>query len=776
MKAVRITSAAALMALLLGLGLPGAALGAPAAPKAPAVPTRAGKQYFEVRMADGSYRPIFVKGINLSVALPGKHPSEFPHDEKLYADWLAKIGAMNCNAVRVYTLHPPEFYTALHAYNTKHSDRPLWLIQGAWVEPPPKYDYLDKGFMDEVQMTLRHAVDVVHGNADFEERPGWVGGRYKADVSPWLLAWLIGREWEPNDIEGFHKLRPDYTAYKGTLISCPKGDPIECWFANICDYAAVYEQKGYSVQHPVAFSSWPPTDPLSHTSESNLEDEADMSAAEASGRTDIFSNDSVNITCKHFTAEPAFKAGIYASYHIYPYWPDFIDNEPAYHQAADRWGMSTYIGYLKDLKAFYDDRPLLVAEYGLPNGPCPAHMQSIGWSHGGLSEEQVASEMPRMTWDIYDSGCAGGVAFAWMDEWFKKVWMWAEMYDPYMDRRLWFSFYDPEKNYGMQAVLPGANGPTCTLSGTDAEWANASTRPGADVAVVQGAPEVSSVKLMHDEGYLYVRIALKNFNDWDFEKYGIYLGFDVLGDDRGNRAWPGPLALASDRGLEEVVHISGGQARLYQTETYRFWQPYRVAYSKNLQIAEIQPHILEDEDNRWGWMEPAVQTNRRRIGRDGAIYDEKSFDFNPLPRGSVKPGPGYNSQAIWNASPQAGVIELRMPWILLGFVGPHQLRVLQSNAEGKNASEVSPGVGVAVVVSSPEGDTQAVWPGGDGTKVATSASARYAWKPWTEKDIKWHTRLKPVYYSMQKVFGEIQGPPPPGYTPPMAKLPEAEEK
>src|SRR5512141_3179471 len=77
------------------------------------VPTRAGRQYFEVRQADGSYKPFYVKGMNLSVAIPGHHPSELPRDEQLYRDWLTQISAMNCNVIRLYTILPPELYQAL---------------------------------------------------------------------------------------------------------------------------------------------------------------------------------------------------------------------------------------------------------------------------------------------------------------------------------------------------------------------------------------------------------------------------------------------------------------------------------------------------------------------------------------------------------------------------------------------------------------------------------------------------------------------------------------
>jgi hypothetical protein len=739
----------------------------------PNVPTRAGKQYFEVRRSDGSYQPLYVKGMNLSVAIPGHHPSEFPRDEQLYRDWLVKIGEMNCNAIRLYTILPPELYKALKWHNEKYPDKVLWLIQGVWVEPAPGNDFLDQKYLDEVLMNVRNAVNLVHGKANFPDRPGWTGGKYTADVSPWMLAWLLGREWEPDNIEGFQKLRPDFTAYQGQSVSCYKGTPIECWFAQICDYCVTYEDDNYKVQHPVTFSSWPPTDPLSHVSESNLEDESDLAGLSAETRVDVFSSDSVNITSKHFNTEARYQAGLYASYHVYPYWPDFLNNEPRYKKFNDRSGPSSYYGYLADLKNYYNDRPLLIAEYGLPNGPLPVHIQPQGWNHGGLSEQQVARDMPRLSYAIYDSGCAGGVVFAWIDEWFKKVWLWAEFYNPWDDRRLWFNFLDAEENYGMIAYHPGSPGPTTTLSGNSAEWPAQSARPGVGVAAKDGAPRVSSVSMTHDEGYLNLRIKLENFSDWEFKDNGLYIGFDVLGDELGNAAWPSPLTLKSDRGLEEVLTIAGGQARVAQTESYRFWEPYRVPYSPQPQITEDQPHTLEAEDNPWAWFEPVIEINRRRVGKDGAIYDPKFWEIDPLPRGSLLPGPDYNDLALWNVNPQAGVIEIRMPWILLGFVGPHQMRVLQANEDGSNGSVVSEGVGLAVVLSGATGTPLCAWPGLADQTVTTSAAGRYTWKEWTADTLKYHIYDKPVYFALQELFAQIdKSPPQPQAAPPPDPVPD----
>jgi len=99
---------------------------------------------------------------------------------------------------------------------------------------------------------------------------------------------------------------------------------------------------------------------------------------------------------------------------------------------------------------------------------------------------------------------------------------------------------------------------------------------------------------------------------------------------------------------------------------------------------------------------------------------------------------------------------LRLPWILLGFVGPHQMRVLQADEEGNNSSEVSAGVGVAIVLADASGDELAAWPGREGDTVLTSAAGRYAWKEWGEEDISFHGRYKPAYYSLQSYFGGME--------------------
>lgn len=84
------------------------------------------------------WEEVFLKGVNMGVALPGKWPSEFAATYDQYLEWFIMIGNMNANTIRTYTILPPEFYKALAWHNLHYENKKLWLMQGVWAEEPPK--------------------------------------------------------------------------------------------------------------------------------------------------------------------------------------------------------------------------------------------------------------------------------------------------------------------------------------------------------------------------------------------------------------------------------------------------------------------------------------------------------------------------------------------------------------------------------------------------------------------------------------------------------------
>ena len=361
-----------------------------------AIVARTGRRVFEVRDAAGRWSPMWIKAVNLGAALPGKYPSEFPPNDSTYERWIALTAEMGANTIRVYTIHPPHFYAALRSWNLAHSSKPLWLIHGVWTELPPgkkeeKYD--DPRWLGQFQGEMRRVVSLLHGDATIQPSPGHASGSYRADVAQWTLGYIIGREWEPYSVVAYNANRPDRTSYAGTYVALPNGNPLEAWLAEQCDFLVSFEMQRYNSQRPVAYTNWPTLDPLTHPTETTKARELALLRARGEKFVELpkeYDNDTVGLDAMKMHPTSAFTAGVFASYHAYPYYPDFLLVDPGYLKARSPDGPSNYFGYLRELVAHHADMPVVISEYGVPSSRGIGHFQPQGWNHGGHSETEQA--------------------------------------------------------------------------------------------------------------------------------------------------------------------------------------------------------------------------------------------------------------------------------------------------------------------------------------------------------------------------------------------------
>ena len=114
--------------------------------------------------------------------------------------------------------------------------------------------------------------------------------------------------------------------------------------------------------------------------------------------------------------------------------------------------------------------PLLVAEYGVPSSRGIAHLQPQGWDHGGHDETAMAAIDARLTREIRESGAAGGILFAWMDEWFKRNWIVANYEIPADHTPRWHNAMDAEQHYGILAQRAGPSDRRPALGGDPEQW------------------------------------------------------------------------------------------------------------------------------------------------------------------------------------------------------------------------------------------------------------------------------------------------------------------
>lgn len=377
------------------------------------------------------YVPIFIKGVNLGVSKPGTFPGQLSATREDYDRWLKDIRDAGFNTIRLYTLHFPRFYEALADFNAANPNTPLYFFQGVWLEEEvPDYhnDLLELTDIFEQEMTEN--VSAVHGQAIIAQRVGKAYGSFTADVSKYLLGYITAREIHPNEVWTTNELHPDVTTFSGNHFSIENKKAAEAWMCARLNFLVDYELTNFDTQRPVSFSSWPSLDPLFHKDEVNRYE------------------DSVSIDLS--TMNRVFApAGFFASYHAYPYYPDFMSRDSAYLSYYDYEGQNSYLGYLNALKNHYKGIPLIIAEFGSSTSWGVAHYANNGINHGGSSEVEQGKNFIRMFKNIESSGCAGGVQFAWIDEWFKRTWI-SDPVDYVPDRRvLWHNITSAEQNFGV---------------------------------------------------------------------------------------------------------------------------------------------------------------------------------------------------------------------------------------------------------------------------------------------------------------------------------------
>ena len=721
------------------------------------VAARAGIRRLEVPDGRGAFRPMWIKAVNIGAALPGRHPSEFPPDDGTYESWLALVDSMGGNAVRVYTIHPPHFYRALGRWNRSHPARPLWLIHGVWTEPPPgpheeRYD--DPEWAEQFRAEMRRVVDLLHGHAVLTPRPGHAAGRYTFDVSRWTLAWIIGREWEPYSVTGFASAHPQDSVYRGAYISSANGNAVETWMAAASDYLVSYEMRAYNAQRPLAYTNWPTLDPLHHPTESTRGEEAALLAKRGETLEETsreYDNDAVGLDAVKMRATAAYPAGVFASYHAYPYYPDFMVLDPGYRQARSPDGPSAYFGYLRELVEHHGTMPVVISEYGVPSSRGNAHVQPQGWNHGGHSEGEQAAIDARLTRDIHAAGAAGAGLFALIDEWFKKNWLVIDFEVPLERNRLWLNVLDAEQNYGVLALRAGRAGDAIVVDGRPDDWRDRGRWYAApDDGALAPPLRLRELRVTSDEAWVYLRLSVGAV-DWSRARY--LIGISTIGDSLGDVRLP-YTGTRAPVGLEFVVDLAGPTAsRVLVDEPYNLYRAATVRGSQPVQSITVYNRPFRTVPNDNGHYDTLrVETNRRRLGRDGTVYPAQLEERNVLRYARQQ----ETTLADWYADSATGTVELRIPWGMLHVLDPSSRVVLFGGPQSTSPEGVvTPGFRFVVQSYDPSdplavGD---VLPRGERSGVFGSVPL-WSWPPWEQP--RWHAERKPLFDAMRQTFDAIR--------------------
>ena len=634
----------------------------------------------------------FLNGINLGATVPGHQPGELAPTADDIGRWLAEVSKFGFDVIRVYTIQQPHFYDELLAFNEANPESPLYVMHGVWI-PEADFFATEDLFADAVRNAMRDeigdAVAAVHGDVELPERRGHASGLFTSDVSDWLAGWILGVEMDPLTTHASNVSNAGQPPYAGSFFrSSPEANPTEVWFAEMLDVLAT-EMHDRHLHVPVAFTNWPTTDPLRHPDEP------------------VESEDLVQLDANHVEPSTLWEGGYFASYHAYPYYPDFQRYETGIvdHVAANG-EVDSYAGYLNTLRSHHESMPVLISEFGVPSGSAHAHAGPQGRNQGDYSEQQQSEVNADLLRVIHDEGLAGAMLFEWTDEWFKFTWNTFELELPAERRGMWTSPWTNEAHFGLVAVEPGL-APPVIIDGNPHEWATNESQ------YISEAPAgVYAIQAVKDEAYLYLNLTLQEpFVEGDT----LVIGVDVLAEDGGGL----PRTNGAAPNADYAIVLDGPTTGTALVASYN--NPTRILAGTRGWIDDWRASELTPNQSLWH-VQQLITNRPLTVPTTGEQMPIELIEPGRLIAGTSDPAdPAFDARATFAVN--GTTIEMRLPYTMIGLADPSSLQAYRIGDDGSVSTRPVERVGLDVVVNN--------------LAIPTNG---YAWDPW--QSVTWHERLK----------------------------------
>ncbi len=649
------------------------------------------------------FQSRFWPGVNLGSTVPGRQPGEVAARAGDYDRWFTEMGQLGVRVIRVYTLLDPSFYTELAAYNKAHPSAPLYVIHGIWI-PEQRLAHTHNLWDPKLLREQRRLIDEVHaavsGHLHVAPRAGQAYGTWTTNINRWVIGWSFGIEMDPHLLHKSQKLNPP-RPYRGTYIrTTGRSTSTEAWLAKQLNHLAGLDAKaGWS--RPATFTNWLTLDPLHHRYEP------------------LASEDLVSVDAMHLRATGRWPAGFFASYHAYPYYPDFMRLTPAYANAPD-----PYAAYLKALRRHHQGQAVMVTEFGVPSSLGAAHRGPLGRDQGDHSEAQAMSMDAGMLHDIKNLGFAGGVVFEWTDEWFKLTWNTLDLERPGNRRQLWRNPLTNEEHFGVVSTDAGLEAQV-SIDGDGSDWSSANSQ------VQWESPSgLRELRMAHDEAYLYLTAYLDDAQA--ALAGGVTFGLDVRPGE--NAGLPG-VAGSPMPGADTAVHLTSDSIQVQRAAwTDETAAQYGIAYHY---LHGIQPSDLLQGSGVW---RPPIMllSAPRKIPATGERRPTETLNLGNLPLASQ----ADDSRTLADAG--AHTVEIRIPWAFLGFGDPSSHTLTLPRTDGRIATEKIPQSNRIAVQAYAD----------DGSLLATAAPG-YGWSNWN--GVSYSERRKQGWDVLAQAFAQTGG-------------------
>lgn len=599
-----------------------------------------------------------LRGVNLGLGKPGHFTTELSITKEEYLRWFQQIQELGANIIRTYTIAHPAFYEAFYQYNVNNPN-PLYLIHGVWVDDyllNSSYSALDEEFYEPFLEECKDVVDVIHGRHKRSVDHQIFPAQYSLDISPWVYGYILGAEWESNLVVYTNDSVPQAEQYAGEYLCTENARNFEIFLAAIGDRTIAYETEKYGTQRVVAFANWPTTCPLEF-------DERVKLVNEKYGKVDV----------NNIYATENFVGGMFASYHIYPYFPEYVLYEKETGNTAN-----TYRAYLTRLNEHHT-LPVVISEFGVPSSRGMASYEQnreLGRDQGGINETKQGEALVSMCKDIEASGCAGGIVFIWQDEWFKRTWNTCHAVD--LNATCYWSDYQTNEQYfGLLSFDPGKEQSICYVDGDRSDWSE------KDIVTEQDGCRLS---MKYDVKFVYFLLEKDGFSiDTDI----LYIPVDTTPKTGSVEA--ANLGIWMSEPADFVLQIDGKyNSRLWVQRRYNT----TLALYGNLTRRNYNPFLNVPHKDTGRFDEILLLLQESDYYMDdisgGKKIDFWDYDFNARNSQYYTLMQTYETGKLTygNANPSAddfdsladfcagdGFVEIKLPWQLLNFADPSTMRI-----------------------------------------------------------------------------------------------------
>ncbi|GEN57061.1 hypothetical protein GCM10012290_10630 [Halolactibacillus alkaliphilus] len=423
--------------------------------------------------------PIDIKGIEVDASFGPYRANDFTIDDDTWLRWFQLIKNTGANTVRVSTIMDDTFYRALYDYNSDNND-PLFLLQGIRVA----YDEVN---MDQTQGQMRFynllkedardAIDIVHGRNFILGNNQKGSGLYRYNLSPWVLGYLIGDEWNQDLISYInHTLTDDFEDYVGTYIETSfDSTAFEKLIASLIDDMIRYETNKYHTQRPISVNSTFVMDPFEYHTH----------IKQQLGKINRFTMD-------HFLLTEHQHAGLFASY-AYEDWPE----EASEYILNEKTNSTSFSDYLTELQEAHN-MPVIISSFGYP-------------SDMYLNQEDDQGVLLIGDLQLFEeSGFNGAIIRSLQDVWDRRTVQTAFKY-ALEEIHEWHDALTPTQHFGLIGFESYRKDTLMRIDGAEDDW--------VDVAYTKE----DTLKVTRDHSYLYV---LAKSVDIDPDQ-PLYLSFDI---------------------------------------------------------------------------------------------------------------------------------------------------------------------------------------------------------------------------------------------------------